>query len=118
VTAPVGYVTESLARALDSSASGSLVFPHLVTYLPCVSQAGLGGGIVEVPSHILVSSDADSPVREPDSSPFAGVLDLYDLERLPVADSAIPPEDLSVFRVNRVIPGATEAPPMQSTVGR
>jgi hypothetical protein len=117
VTAPVGYVTESLTRSLNSGASGSLVFPHLVTYLPCVSQARLGEGIVEVPSHILISTDADSPVREPDSSPFAGVLDLYDLERLPVADSAIPPGDLAVFRVNRVIPGATEAPPMQSTVG-
>jgi len=117
-TGPVGYATESLASSLRRGATGSLVFPHLVTYFPCVSQPRLGGGIVEVPSHILISTDAESPVREVDSSPFAGVLDLYDLERLPLADSAIPPEGTAVFGVDRKIPGAMEAAPMQATVGR
>ncbi|MDQ3672038.1 MAG: arabinosyltransferase domain-containing protein, partial [Actinomycetota bacterium] len=116
VTAPVGYTAEPLARSLARGASSSLVFPHLVTYLPCVSQPRLGGGIVEAPSHIVVATDADSPVREPASSPFAGVLDLYELERLPLADSAIPPEGVAIFRVDREIPGAKEAP-ARATVG-
>jgi hypothetical protein len=72
---------------------------------------------VEVPSHILVPADTASPVREPDSSPFAGVLDLYELERLPLADSAIQAEDIAVFRVDRDIAGAKEAPPIRATVG-
>ena len=97
--------------------SRPLVLPNLVTYLPCVELPRLGGGIAEPPSHIVTPADAPSPVREPDSSPFAGVLDLYELERLPLADSANPPRDIAVFRVDREIPGAMQAPPTSTAGG-
>jgi arabinosyltransferase C len=117
VTAPVRYTAKPLATLLDRGGSRPLVFPNLVTYVPCVELPRLGSGIVEVPSHIVIPADASSPVREPASSPFVGVLDLYELERLPLADSANPPDDVAVFRVDRQIPGAKEAPPMPATAG-
>jgi hypothetical protein len=53
-----------------------------------------------------------------ETSPFRGVLDLYRLERLPVADSPDPPRDVvAVFAVERRIPGAMEAPPDRTTFG-
>ncbi|MGH7540698.1 MAG: hypothetical protein ACRELC_06850, partial [Gemmatimonadota bacterium] len=115
VSAPVRYTTETLASSLAGSGSRPLVFPNLVTYFPCASQPRLGDGIVEPPSHILLPASSASPVREPETSPFAGVLDLYDLERMPLADSKIPPEDLAVFRVDREIPGAEEAPLVEAS---
>jgi hypothetical protein len=116
VTAPVSYDVEHLSRRLSDAGAKPLVFPNLVTYFPCVGLPRLGGGIVEPPTQILVPSDEPSPVREPDTSPFAGALDLYRLERLPLADSTNPPSRIAVFDVDQRIPGGTELAPTTATV--
>jgi hypothetical protein len=83
----------------------------LLPYLPCAELPRIGGGIVEAPNQILVPSDQPSPVREPDSSPFSGVLDIYRLERLPLADSPNPPRGVAVFDVDQRIPGGIQLAP-------
>ena len=110
VTAPVTYMNEPLRGHLDRSASRSLVFTDLLTYVPCVRLPQLGHGIVEPPDHLVVSRDWPSPIAAPFTSPFAGVLDLYRLERLPLSDSQDPPSTMRVFRVDRRIPGVLLAP--------
>ena len=115
VTAPVTYANEPLARALADPAARPLILPNFVTYFPCAVLPTFAAGVAEVPSHIVVPEGVVSPVREPATSPFAGVLDVYTLERLPVADSARPPRGLLVFAVSRRIPGAVVAPPERTT---
>jgi len=115
VTAPVTYASEQLARRLDQSDSLSLVFPNLVTYFPCARLPQLSDGIVEVPRQILVPRSSPSPLRYAETSPFVGLLDLYELGRLPLADSMNPPADFVVFNVQKVIPGAVLIPPERST---
>ena len=115
VTAPVTYASELLARRLDRSDSPSLVLPNLVTYFPCARLPRLSDGIVEVPGQILVPRSSSSPVRYAVTSPFVGLLDLYELERLPLADSTNPPADFVVFGVERSIPGSMLIPPTRST---
>ena len=92
-----------------------MVLPNLRTYFPCVRLPRLSGGIVAVPGSIVITSDAVSPIRYPGSSPFAGLLDLYPLARLPLADSEHPPDDIVAFEVQRDIPGAIVAPPVTTT---
>jgi len=106
VTAPVTYTNEPLRRRLDRSASLSLVFTDLLLYFPCVQLPRLRDGIVEVPDHLVVTRNWPSPIADSFTSPFAGTLDLYRLERLPLADSPKPPSTIRVFRVDRRIPGA------------
>jgi hypothetical protein len=115
VATPVTYANEPLARRLASPSSRPLVFPNLVTYFPCAELPHFASGAAEAPRQIVIPSDAGSPVREPATSPFAGVLDLYQLERLPLADSGNPPDDFIVFDVAGDIPGAVEAAPTVTT---
>jgi hypothetical protein len=115
VTAPVTYDTERLSQRVNRESS-SLVLPNLYTYLPCTTLPELRAGIVEAPEYVLVSLNPLSPVRYPVSSPFAGLVDVYELERLSVADSENPPDELVVFE-RREIPGAKVAPPTVTTVG-
>lgn len=117
VTAPVTYATENLVRRLDDSGSASLVLPNLVTYFPCARLPLLRNGIAEVPRQIVVLRNSVSPVRYGATSPFAGVLDLYPLERVTMADSSNPPEEFVVLGVDRRIPGAKVAPPIATTLG-
>jgi hypothetical protein len=115
VTAPVVYRSEPLRTRIEGDKARSLVFPNLRMYFPCVHLPRLNGGIVDVPGSIVVTSDATSPIRWPGSSPFAGILNLYPVKRLPVADSDNPPVDLVAFEVERRIPGAELAPPIAAT---
>jgi hypothetical protein len=46
----------------------------------------------------------------PDTSPFLGVTDLYDLGRLSITDSENPPAEVVAYEVERHIPGAVLAP--------
>ena len=110
LTAPVEYAHEPLSGLLDGSASRSLAFTDQLTYVPCVELPTLHHGIVEVPDHLVVSGDWPSPIADQFTSPFAGVLDLYPLERLPLSDSENPPPTTRVFKVDRRIPGAVLAP--------
>jgi Mycobacterial cell wall arabinan synthesis protein len=110
VSAPVTYATEPLAERLVGG-STTLVMPNLFTYVPCAELPELRGGLVEVPGHVLVSPNPFSPIRYPISSPFAGLVDVYELERLSTADSPDPPDELLAFEVRTDIPGAAVAEP-------
>jgi Mycobacterial cell wall arabinan synthesis protein len=114
VTPLVTYGNRSLARQLDSARSPTLVHPALVTYLPCVQQPRLRNGIVEAPGHIVTTSDSLHAWEFTGASPFDGVLDLYRLNRLPVADSRNP-RNVAVFAVDRNIPGARQLLPVEKT---
>jgi hypothetical protein len=113
VTAPVTYDTERLSLRVNRE-SRSLVLPNLFTYLPCTDLPELRGGIVEVPDYVLVSPNPFSPIRYPISSPFAGLVDVYELERLSTADSPNAPDELLAFEVRTDISGAAVAEPTET----
>jgi Mycobacterial cell wall arabinan synthesis protein len=115
VSSPVTYSSEPLSNRV-SRESSSLVLPNLFTYFPCARLPELHDGIVDAPQFVLVSPNPFSPIRYPISSPWAGLVDLYELERLSIADSENPPDELLVFERTE-IPGAAIAPPMVTTVG-
>jgi hypothetical protein len=115
VTAPVVYTHERLTRRIAGVDSASLVLPNLRMYTPCVRLPRLAGGTAEVPSTIVTTIDGASPIRFPASSPFAGLLDVYRLERVPLADRGNPRVVVAVFEIDRRVPGAKVAPATQAT---
>lgn len=115
VTAPVTYANESLERRLRGTDSSALVQPNLLTFIPCARLPRLGNGIVDVPRTLITTRDSISPLRYRETSPFAGLLDMYDLERLPLADSKNPPKSVVVFGLERRIRAAALAPPDKVT---
>jgi cell wall arabinan synthesis protein len=115
VTGPVTYSTQRVSGLIDGRTSVSLVHPAVRTYFPCVSQPRIEGGLVEAPDWIIASKDQGNPLEIGRLSPFAGTVDLYRLERLPLDDSEHAPPGLIVFRVDRHIPGALEAAPVETT---
>jgi Mycobacterial cell wall arabinan synthesis protein len=115
VTAPVTYESEPLAGSLSRPGERTLVLSELLTYFPCARLPVLGGGTVEVPSQIVLLSRSRSPVGNPFLSPWAGLFDLYRLERRSVADSANPLPELLVVGVDPRIPGAVRAPATRTT---
>jgi hypothetical protein len=112
VTSPVTYANRPLSRILGASNARPLVLPSLFPAFPCVRLPQLSGGVVEPPDAIVVPRDSRSPVRFT-FSPFQYVLDLYGLERMPLADSANPPQNFVVFRLGETIPGASVAEPVR-----
>jgi arabinosyltransferase A len=116
VTAPVTYLTKPLALRLEGTTSKSLLHPRMATYFPCAELPRLSDGLVEVPRQIVTERELRTPIRYSFASPFDGLLDLYWLERLPIADSTNPPDDIVVLGVNRRIPGAKLAPPAKKTI--
>jgi hypothetical protein len=115
VTAPVTYANERLANRMTGPESRTLVLPNLLTYFPCTRLPLLAGGIVEAPDHIVSWRNQFSPFRYQLTSPFIGVLDLYDLEHIPTTDSENAPADVLAYRVDQRIPGAKLAPPTALT---
>jgi hypothetical protein len=115
VTSPVSYESRRLAQVLNRPDERQLVLPSLYPAFPCVRLPELSGGIVEAPHHIVTPRDSRSPVRF-DYSPFLNVLDLYSLRRLPLADSADPPENVVVFGVDHEVPGALVLAPTRRDV--
>jgi hypothetical protein len=115
VTAPVTYANERLANRMTGPESRTLVLPNLLTYFPCTRLPLLAGGIVEAPDHIVSWRNQFSPFRYQLTSPFIGVLDLYDLEHIPTTDSQNAPADVLAYRVDQRIPGAKLAPPTALT---
>jgi hypothetical protein len=109
VSAPVVYDTTALSQRLERGAS--LVHPTTHTYFPCARQPEIRNGVVEVPEHIVGDTDQNNPVLVVGTvGPFVGVLDLYRLNRLSLADSANPPDTRIAYSVDKWIPGAVEAP--------
>jgi hypothetical protein len=112
VTSPVTYSNELLAPALKRTGSRSLVYPEVLPYIPCADLPTLHDGVVDVPDRIVISTpNPVPPLRYDVTSPFLGLLDLYDVERVPVADTMPPLERLQVYAVDRRIPGAMLAQP-------
>jgi Mycobacterial cell wall arabinan synthesis protein len=108
VTAPVTYGDDSLARHLGMP---TLVIPPVVTYVPCVEQPQLSGGVVAVPRTLLTLRFSAAKPLVYDTSPFQGLLDLYPLLRLPLVHADPRLRELVVFEVDDRIPGAALAPP-------
>lgn len=112
VTPPVTYTNRPLSEMLARRDARPLVLPSLQPAFPCARLPQLSDGVVEPPDHIVVPRDSRSPLRF-SFSPFQHVLDLYGLERVPLADSANPPQNFVVFKVEKTIPGARIARPVR-----
>ena len=112
MTSPVAYESGSLSEVLNRRDERQLVLPSLYLAFPCVRLPELSGGVVEPPHHVVTPRDSRSPVRF-DYSPFLHVLDLYGLQRLPLADSANPPANFAVFGVEQAIPRAQVVEPVR-----
>ena len=113
VTAPVTYSARLLTSLVDHSGTSTLVGPGLALYMPCARAPRLTQGIADVPRYIisdLVLKPSPTPLNFT-ASPFLGVLDLYPVRYLPVANRRDPIEDFVVFRVDRHVPGGIVAPP-------
>jgi len=115
VTAPVTYVNRRLAPEMSRAGSRTLVYPELLPYFPCTQLPVLRDGVVEVPQQVVTTDNGFSVLSGDVSSPFLGLLDLYELERVPLADTKNQPRSVLVFGVNRLIPGIELAPPVRMT---
>ena len=116
VSAPVTYENERLAPLMSGDASRTLVYPELYLYFPCRKVPELRDGVVEVPQYVVIGETESPPLRYHVTSPFVGLLDLYELERVPVADSKGSVDRLRVFGVDSRIPGGAQALPTITTV--
>jgi Mycobacterial cell wall arabinan synthesis protein len=96
---------EPLARRLESKSTPTYVVPDLVVYFPCIRQPLIRGGVAEVPRYVVSPFDG-SGLENWDASPFHPIVDLYTLERLPLAG-----EDVFVFEVGSEPPGWALAEP-------
>ena len=118
VTTPVQYTSAPLASLIGRTAS-ALVMPPLVMYMPCAREPALKRGVASVPRYIVTNFVANSTVAgtvvKYPTSPFLGLIDLYSVSYLPVANQSNPIRSFVVFRVNRTIPGAVELPPSVTT---
>ena len=117
VTAPVTYTNGELVKRLDRGGSVTLVNPGLLAYFPCAKQPQLSRGAVEVPRQIVrPTNDPTWSVTYRVTNPFAGLLDLYRVEQLPLTDSRNPLANVAVFEIEQLIPGAKLAPPTRVTL--
>ena len=104
VTAPFHYSYEQLARTFAGSPA-TLVMPHVATFFPCLQLPRLRSGVVETPHLVVSTVNAQPLLLDPGTSPFNGMLDLYDIQRLPVVDSKGRKSDIAVYAVAQDIPG-------------
>jgi hypothetical protein len=107
-TGAVAYRPTDLSSLFRMPGARPLVWPNLLLYMPCAHLPRLDGGVVEVPTVIVAHSDLIAIERE--TAPFHGLVDLYQLRDLGVADSKVDPNRITVLWVNRHIPGAAVAP--------
>ena len=107
-----------LADLIEPEGSRTLVLPNTLPYFPCARLPRLEYGAVGIPDYIitpLIPTVYGQPVAvRYRASPFYGLLDLYDVERLEWA-GLNPPREIGVFAVERRIPGAKEALPARTT---
>jgi hypothetical protein len=116
VSAPVTYENERLAPLMSGDAARTLVYPELYLYFPCRKVPELQNGVVEVPQYVVIGETESPPLRYHVTSPFVGLLDLYEVERVPVADSNDSVDRLRVFVVDSRIRGGARAHPTITTV--
>jgi hypothetical protein len=103
-SAGVAYQRTSLSTLFRLHGARPLVWPNLLLYMPCARQPRLTKGVVEVPT-VLVAQSGFFPLEFP-TSPFHGLVDLYGVRDLSVADSKVVPQGITVLWVERRIPGA------------
>jgi hypothetical protein len=110
-TAPISYARTRLATMLDEGEPIAYISPNVAMYFPCAELPHLDDGVAQAPNLLVVWHEADSPL-DYTLSPFAGVLDLYELVRIPPVDASGPPfAEVAILAVDRRIPGARIAPP-------
>jgi hypothetical protein len=112
LTPPVAYEDEPLDRLLERNRP-ELALPNLLTYVPCIRLPHVNRGAAQVPRLIVAFRDSTWPLGS-GTSPFDGVTELYPLVRLPLSDSAQPPDDVAVYAVDEHIDGAAPAPAVPS----
>jgi hypothetical protein len=96
ITSPTTSVHLPLSRLLGRTNGRSLVSPFLFQAMPCAALPALAEGLAEPPD-FLVDFDPAPPLTAP-TSPFVGLLEIFDLERLPVR-SHVDRGSLFVYRV-------------------
>jgi hypothetical protein len=111
-TSPVTYADETLARTLER-AEPALALPNLLPYFPCTRLPAVSRGVADVPKLIVAFRDTTWPLGS-GTSPFDEQPDLYPFVRLPLSDSADPPDDVAVYVVDTRIDGAALAPAVAS----
>jgi hypothetical protein len=111
VTSLMSYSDQKLAPLLTRPGEKVWVNPSLVTYFPCADLTRFRDGVAEVPRYVVARFNT-VPLGYSDS-PFGGVTDVYDLERLTFADSenADSLAAMRVYRVHAQLPGAALARP-------
>lgn len=114
ITSPVTYSNERLVALMESESSRTLVYSDLYLYLPCTRLPALREGIVEVPQDVVIGGTESLPLRYV-TSPFVGLLDFDDLERVPVADSE-DQVDHPAFHGRPANPRCRVAPPTRTTI--
>jgi hypothetical protein len=120
VTTPFGYSADPLARR--ASETSTLALPHVVTFFPCVTLPRLQDGAVEPPGLIITTRAADPLLLDPGTSPFRGLLDTYDLQRLPI-DRSLQPRtgassnrstDITAYTIDARIRGWVKVQPVRT----
>jgi hypothetical protein len=104
VTSLVSYSDRTLGPLLAQQGMQVWVHPSLVTYIPCTMQPLFRDGVADVPGY-AISKLNSLPLGYSDS-PFGGVTDLYELERVTLIDSENAPLAVRVYRVHTRIRGA------------
>lgn len=115
VSGPVMYRTEPLTALVNARGATSLVYPQLLPNFPCTRLPPLSNGVVQPPDYVLVG---DALLDEHTSNPFFGLADVYQLERISIADTKHWPKRVIVFRVERDLEGETRVPPDMLTFHR
>jgi arabinosyltransferase C len=90
-----------LGPLLDGS-KASLVEPAVAMYVPCSSVPRVVGGVLEVPTLVVLSSDRW--LIEQKDAPFSAIPDLYSLT--PIRTGV---DDLQVLAVNQLVAGYARA---------
>ena len=113
-TAPVSYANRNLGDLLSGGSRTALINSAVVTYMPCAARPSLFQGIASTPDYVLsVRAFSSSPV-DYSTSPFRGILDVYSLERVSLADSRTGLPEVDLYEVHRSVSGGMIAQPKRT----
>jgi Mycobacterial cell wall arabinan synthesis protein len=117
VTSLVAYSNRSFGQLLARREGQTWVSPIVAPYIPCAVLPALRDGVADVPMYVISAfAVRDLPLGYA-TSPFNGISDVYELERITFADSDnAPRDDLGIFRVHDRILGAELLRPDKTTV--
>ena len=119
VTSPATYTNQELGQLLTNDRKKALISPALLTYMPCAIQPRLRAGVVDVPRYVVLARYFTNLPLLYSTSPFRGVLDVFALERISLADSeAEARRGLVMFEIHPRIAGGVVAEPDASASTR